>query len=409
MKKKTSLLLVLLLLLTTAGGLRAQDPYRDARTGTVGLRLGGGASWSFGSSFENVGANQANLIQPYAEAGLFVNIRPWVRIGADYSYTRMIREQLYTSLQPLSGAGIIAGSTEGAAYRDFKTRFHGASLTGEFDLVELLGRGKGPGRLSLWLGTGVGCLLAQGNTWTLSVSDVMRSDNWTQTVHFGGNNDPHRYNSLFIPATLSLEYAFLPQVALSLGGGYRFLPGKTDLAPRHQAYAKVGLVFNLTGKRYRAKQAVSGKPMATGFAAPVRDTVYVEKIVEKPVETIVEVPASVESGRVTDDMLPYVTFERGSAKLDEQTNAAALSALVSILKANPSTKIDILGWTDHTGTDEINAPLSTRRAEALRDYLVGQGIDASRIVTVEGRGKFPLSGEDAYSVMARRAEAVLRK
>ena len=65
--------------------------------------------------------------------------------------------------------------------------------------------------------------------------------------------------------------------------------------------------------------------------------------------------------------------------------------------------------TDHTGTDEINAPLSIRRAEALRDYLVGQGIDASRIVTVEGRGKSLLCGEDAYSVMARRAEAVLRK
>ena len=407
-KKKLPLLMAFLLLLPASGGLHAQGPYRDARTGTVGLRLDGGASWSFGSSFENVGANQINLIQPYGGAGLFVNIRPWVRLGADYSFTQMVREQLYSTLQPVSSGGVVAGSTEGAAYRDFKTRFHGASLTGEFNLLEI-GGGKGPGRLSLWLGTGLGYLFARGSSWTLSVSDVIRSDNWTQTVHFGGHNEPHRYNALFIPATLSLEYAFLPQVALTLGGGYRFLPGKTDLAPKSQAYAKVGLVFNLTGKGRHTGGHHPVAPAAAGFVAPVRDTVYVDKVVEKTVEKVVEVPAASEVAQVTDDMLPYVTFERGSAKLDEWTNASALATLVSVLKANPSAIIDIFGWTDHSGSMEINEPLSAARAGALRDYLVSQGIDASRIGRVEGRGNYPLTGEEAYSVMARRAEAVLRK
>ncbi len=388
MKKKTSLLLVFLLLLSTAGGLRAQDPYRDASTGTVGLRLDGGTSWAFGSSFENIGANQVNLLQPYAGAGLLINIKPWVRIGADYSYTRMIREQLFTSLQPETGN----------VYRDFKTRFHGASLTGEFNLVELLG----PGRVGLWLGTGLGVLFSQGNTWNVSVSNEISADK--QTIRIGGHNEPLGYNAPFIPVTLSLEYAFLPQVALSIGGGYRFLPGKTDLAPRHQAFAKAGLVFNLTGKRYRAKQ--SRPAVDPGYIAPIHDTVYVEKIVEIPVVKLVEVPAS---ATVSDDMLPFVTFERGYSRLDEQVNASALSTLVSVLKANPSVRFDILGWTDHTGTDEINAPLSTRRAEALRDYLVGQGIDASRIVTVVGRGKSLLTGEEAFSVIARKAEAVIVK
>lgn len=389
-KNKFPLLLVLLLLLSAAGGLRAQDPYRDARTGTVGLRLDGGASWAFGSSFENVGANQINLLQPYAGAGLLVNIKPWVRIGADYSYTRMIREQLFTSLQPQTGN----------VYRDFKTRFHGASLTGEFDLVELLGQGKGPGRFGLWIGTGLGFLFSQGNTWNVSVSNAISVDK--QTIRVGGHNEPHDYNAPFIPVTLSLEYAFLPQVALSIGGGYRFLPGKQDLAPRHQAYAKAGLVFNLTGKRYRAKQA---RPVVDpDYSAPVRDTVYVEKIVEKPVEKRVEVPVSAS---IADHMLPYVIFERGTATLDMQVNASALSMLVSMLKADPSARFDILGWTDHTGNDGINMPLSRSRAEALRDYLVGQGIDGSRIGSVEGRGKSLLSGDEAFSVIARKAEVVL--
>ena len=223
--------MVLLLLLAASGGLRAQGPYRDARTGTVGLRLDGGTSWSFGSSFENVGANQINLIQPYGGAGILVNILPYVRVGADYSFTRMVREQVYSSLQPVSSVGVMAGA--GAAYRDFKTRFHGVSLTGEYDLLEM-GQGRVTDRLSLWLGTGLGCLFAGGNIWTLYVADEFKSDNWTQTVRFGGHNEPHRYCNLFIPVTLSLEYAFLPQVALSVGGGYRFLPGKQDFAPKSQ-------------------------------------------------------------------------------------------------------------------------------------------------------------------------------
>ena len=391
-KKRLSLLLVPLLLLSTAGGLRAQDPYRDARTGTVGLRLDGGASWAFGSSFENVGANQVNLLQPYAGAGLLINIKPWVRIGADYSYTRMIREQLFTSLQPKTGN----------VYRDFKTRFHGASLTGEFDLVEVFGRGKGPGRVGLWLGTGLGFIFSQGNTWSVSVSNEISADK--QTFRVGGHNEPLGYNTPFIPVTLSLEYAFLPQVALSVGGGYRFLPGRTELAPRHQAYAKAGLVFNLTGKRYRAKQPRPA--LDPGYIAPIHDTVYVEKTVEKSVEKRVEVPVS---ATITDDMLPFVTFERGSSTLDERTNASALSSLVSLLKANPSVRFDIQGWTDHTGSDAINGPLSSARAAALRDYLTRHGIDGSRIGSVEGRGKSLLTGEDAFSVIARKAEAVIAK
>jgi outer membrane protein OmpA-like peptidoglycan-associated protein len=266
----------------------------------------------------------------------------------------------------------------------------------------LLGRGNGPGRVGLWLGTGLGFLFSQGNTWNVSVSNAISVDK--QTIRVGGHNEAHKYNAPFIPVTLSLEYAFLPQVALSIGGGYRFVPGKTELAPRHQAYAKAGLVFNLTGKRYRAKQ--SRLAVDPGYIAPIHDTVYVEKIVEKPVEKRIEVPVSAS---ITDEMLPYVTFERGSATLDAQVNASALSTLVSLLKANPSARFDILGWTDHTGNDGINMPLSQSRAEALRDYLIGQGIDGSRIGSVEGRGKSLLTGEEAFSVIARKAEVVLTK
>ena len=371
-KKKLSLLVVLLLLIP-AIVLSAQQPdshFKDARTGTIGLRANGGAMWAFGSPFENVNANNLNLIQPYGEAGLFVNIKPWVRVGADYSYTRMIREQMFKSLEPLVGDGIITGSQGGTVYSDFKTRFHGASLTGEFDLVELFSRGNSKGKVALWLGTGLGYMFANGNTWSLNVADIMKTDN-TQTIQFAFKNEPHKYNALFVPARLSLEYAFLPQVALSLGGEYRFLPMKNDLSPRHMAIAKVGLVFNLTTKNNPAS-----RKYPSPIVEPVRETVYVEKPVEKIVEKVVEVPAKVKGVEITDAMLPYVTFVRGSAVLDEDVNAPALAAMLSVLNADPAARFDILGWTDHKGNDKINDPLSNNRAKALREYLVAHGIDA---------------------------------
>ena len=50
-----------------------------------------------------------------------------------------------------------------------------------------------------------------------------------------------------------------------------------------------------------------------------------------------------------------------------------------------SMEVKIVGHTDSTGSDGINNPLSVRRAESARDYLVSRGVAAGRIST-EGRG-----------------------
>ena len=50
-----------------------------------------------------------------------------------------------------------------------------------------------------------------------------------------------------------------------------------------------------------------------------------------------------------------------------------------------SMEVKIVGHTDSTGSDAINNPLSMRRAESARDYLVSRGVAAGRIST-EGRG-----------------------
>ena len=78
-------------------------------------------------------------------------------------------------------------------------------------------------------------------------------------------------------------------------------------------------------------------------------------------------------------------FESASSTLviEDQTY---LDDIVSFMNAFTKAKITITGYTDSDGSEEANQQLSQDRAQSAMDYLVGQGIDASRI-SVEGKGE----------------------
>jgi OOP family OmpA-OmpF porin len=52
------------------------------------------------------------------------------------------------------------------------------------------------------------------------------------------------------------------------------------------------------------------------------------------------------------------------------------------LVANPSLNVEIAGYTDNTGSFEVNYNLSRARAETVRSWLVRRGIPASRLTAV---------------------------
>ena len=226
--------LLLLLLAMAPTALRAQDAFVASKTGSLGIRLDGGLSWSLGGGFANTNANALTAIQPQGTVGLFYNISPRFRAGLDYGYSRMVREQTDGTLTPLSGGGV-----EGEVYRDLKTNFHAAELTAEYNLL-------GGDRVSLYAGTGFGCQFAAANTYTIGVKNEVKNGGTGNSIQIKAHNEGSRYVAPYVPVTLSLEYAFLPQVAVSLGGGYRFVfAGKKELSPKGQAFATLGLRFNL--------------------------------------------------------------------------------------------------------------------------------------------------------------------
>jgi len=95
-----------------------------------------------------------------------------------------------------------------------------------------------------------------------------------------------------------------------------------------------------------------------------------------------------------------VNFDFNSANLTTlaKTN---LDKLVTVLKNNPDTNINIYGHTDSIGSDAVNLRISSQRAEAVKNYLVAKGISASRMFT-EGLGKSsPIASNDTDAGRAK--------
>lgn len=76
-----------------------------------------------------------------------------------------------------------------------------------------------------------------------------------------------------------------------------------------------------------------------------------------------------------------VLFQTGKSNLSQAADAA-LSRVAYNLKQFPNTDVTVVGYTDNTGTEQLNQTLSEQRADAVVKYLESQGIPASRLKAV---------------------------
>ncbi len=150
-------------------------------------------------------------------------------------------------------------------------------------------------------------------------------------------------------------------------------------------------------------QAVPAQPVP----APEAKKEVTESFPTQPVTSAPIAEPSVEELNRQKVLRP-IHFAYDKADLDEE-NTAILKSNADWLKANPKRRIAIEGHCDERGTVEYNLALGERRARAARDYLVGLGVEASRVRVVSYGKERPVDpghGDQAWA-KNRRDEFVI--
>jgi peptidoglycan-associated lipoprotein len=94
----------------------------------------------------------------------------------------------------------------------------------------------------------------------------------------------------------------------------------------------------------------------------------------------------------------------------DSADAAALQTQAQYLARYPQIRITVEGHADERGTREYNLALGERRANAAKNYLVGLGVDASRVATVSYGKERPValgSNEQAWAQNRRAVSVVI--
>lgn len=124
---------------------------------------------------------------------------------------------------------------------------------------------------------------------------------------------------------------------------------------------------------------------------------------------VVELPA-LQADLVARAGSDTIYFGTDEYSLDESSRAT-LAAQAQWLIANPNVRASIEGHCDERGTREYNQALGERRANAARDFLVSQGVPASRLVTTSWGKERPVaqgSNEEAWAQNRRAATVIIR-
>jgi OOP family OmpA-OmpF porin len=151
--------------------------------------------------------------------------------------------------------------------------------------------------------------------------------------------------------------------------------------------------MRLEAERYRINDAVGhtgdidllsvgvvyrfgAKPMAAAVITPPPTT-------PAPVPVVAPPKPAPKFEKYTLSATELFSFDSSAVNLPQ----AKLEEIATAVKGEGSPKqVVIVGYTDRLGSDEYNQKLSERRAFAVKEYMIGRGIAADRLVA-EGKGE----------------------
>jgi outer membrane protein OmpA-like peptidoglycan-associated protein len=137
----------------------------------------------------------------------------------------------------------------------------------------------------------------------------------------------------------------------------------------------------------RARAEAAAAEAQARAAAANKSATDANAVREKLRSQLNSVLATSESARGLIVNMSDVLFDTGRYTLKPNTQIS-LAKVSGILQAYPGLKVQVEGYTDSVGSDEYNQKLSENRADAVRDFLVTQGVQPDNIsATGYGKGK----------------------
>ena len=142
----------------------------------------------------------------------------------------------------------------------------------------------------------------------------------------------------------------------------------------------LSLALGLTGCGSKAKKADEAAPAVAAAPTELADT---------------NVTMDSDSGNA--GALKSVFFDFNSSQLRADTKSA-LEGNAAYMKSNAAVNVQVEGHCDERGSVQYNLALGEQRAKAVRNFLVGQGIEGNRISTISFGKERPIAmGHDEES------------
>jgi OOP family OmpA-OmpF porin len=188
------------------------------------------------------------------------------------------------------------------------------------------------------------------------------------------------------------------------------------VAVREEADCPVAVVNAATGRRDCAVDSdrdgvddtadecpgtAAGTPVDAKGCAPVKAAVA-DADADGVEDEDDDCPGTPKGLKVDDDgcvvaqktSLAGVSFQPNSAKLTAE-GRTTLDAVAATLQQQEDLKVEIAGHTDSVGSDAYNTLLSQQRADAVRTYLTGKGIEGGRMTAVGYGEAEPVASNDS--------------